>query len=284
MSKITKRIRIYNDYAFKWTDVCSMRIAYIDRGQDDKPGTEAVTKERFDEIRKGVRDGTIIGIPVYALYKEDEFLQVKTSPFIGEENTELSGYAYYLEPPRGRDPWAAPRALVKYVKEFNLYLSLEVYKFSVEDVRTDVWVNQTTGETKEHETCTTHYTFGGFFGSDPNTNGMCAHLRGLLEAGYVFTDAYAQPLPSAVDPSKGLGKWDAYTVVLRYPDYVGYTGEVSRYYTAHIIAGSPQEAVAHARDEAQKTIFAPLRPPHAFSVVKIFVGHVEEIEWPRTED
>jgi len=118
-------------------------------------GTENVTKERLDEIRDGIRDGSLIGMPVFAYVHSGATIKAaETNPFHCPWDSGQSGFVYCtvakgieefgtkrdqlnMKEGKVRKGTAAMRAktlkcLIGEVETFDQYLQGDVYGYIIE--------------------------------------------------------------------------------------------------------------------------------------------------------
>jgi hypothetical protein len=101
-------------------------------------GTEAVSKDRLDEIAAGIEDGSLIGLPVYAYVHSGA--TISTSPFGCRWDSGQSGFVY-CSASDAEDEWAgdphfranALRVLQGEVETFDQYLRGDVYGYTITD-------------------------------------------------------------------------------------------------------------------------------------------------------
>lgn len=106
-------------------------------------GTEGISDDRFNEICRQVRDGELIGIPVYAYVHSGASIKAAwTNPFGCPWDSGQSGWAYCskqraisefgnkIMTKKVRE--AAIKCLIGEVETFNMYLNGEVYGWIVE--------------------------------------------------------------------------------------------------------------------------------------------------------
>lgn len=152
MSNIAKTIQINDRVVIKieydtdsespanWDNVG--QITYNGRGRHCL-GTEGISNDRFDEICRQVRDGELIGIPVYAYVHSGSSIKAAwTNPFGCPWDSGQSGWAYCTKEraiaefgskimtKKVRE--AAIKCLIGEVETFNMYLNGEVYGWIVE--------------------------------------------------------------------------------------------------------------------------------------------------------
>lgn len=189
---ITKRIRLIHDEDYQW-DVDCADIAYLDRSRYCL-GTEGVSEERMDEIRDGIADGTLIGLPVYAYVHTGA--TISTTPYSCPWDSGRSGYVYMTaDDAKG---WSTTddviKALEGIVTSYDTYMQGECYYFVVEEEVSSTWVNKETGE-EETRTEWNHLdSCSGFLGADPKENGIEDYVKEYLAQGFVYTDEEGDPL------------------------------------------------------------------------------------------
>jgi hypothetical protein len=106
-------------------------------------GTEAVSKDRLDEIAAGIEDGSLIGLPVYAYVHSGA--TISTSPFGCRWDSGQCGFVY-CSASDAEDEWAgdshfranALRVLQGEVETFDQYLRGDVYGYTITDKDGDV--------------------------------------------------------------------------------------------------------------------------------------------------
>lgn len=190
---ISLRIRIIHDTDYQWDDDCGINIAYMKRSRVCL-GTEAVTKERMDEIRDGIADETLVGLPVFAYVHSGA--TISTSAFGDRWDSGRSGIVYMsAEDADGwKDKDSILKALEGYVKSFDTYLQGEAYGFIVEEKQEHVWTCDSTGEKETVVTWEEHDSCWGFLGHDPKENGIEDYVSEYLKQGYVYTDEEGEPI------------------------------------------------------------------------------------------
>jgi hypothetical protein len=209
MNEITKRIRICHDQYYEWDDMDTVHIAYLKKSRYCL-GTEAVTEERMAEIQEGIDNGSLIGCTVYAYVHSGSTIAV--TPFSCPWDSGRSGFVYMDR--KDAVGWAgrskktkksthkvltkkdadmALRACEGIVRSFAQYLEGDIWGFIAEDRVTKTWTRPdgTPGEEDDWEEVDSCW---GFFGDDPEKNGIKEHVLGLLEEGYVFTNEKGEPL------------------------------------------------------------------------------------------
>lgn len=106
-------------------------------------GTERVSRDRLDEIAEGIKDGSLIGLPVFAYVHGAA--TISTSPFSCPWDSGQCGFVY-CKASDAEDEWAgdphfranAIRALSGEVKTFDQYLRGDVYGYTITDKDGDV--------------------------------------------------------------------------------------------------------------------------------------------------
>ncbi|MFA7254343.1 MAG: hypothetical protein WC107_07410 [Patescibacteria group bacterium] len=196
---ITKRIRICHDANYQWEDDC-IHIAYLSKSRECL-GTEAVTRERMDEIRNSIADGSLFGLPVYAYVHSGATISL--SPFDDRWDSGQSGFIY-LTKEEAEEIWGEEDTEVRKaaiqsnfqgsVKAFAQYLEGDTWGFVAEE-QVELTGQRSDGTTVEHDEWVEVDSCWGFLGSDPKENGMMDHVDTLIEEeGYVFTDEKGEPL------------------------------------------------------------------------------------------
>lgn len=185
------RIIIMKDYTHEWKDVCGIRIAYVGKRYPSTKlipltdlGSERVTQERLDEIRDGIQQGRILGLPTYTYWNPGATQEISTTPFPTAEYNYECGYVYFVVPIPEYNVSRALKGLRKYVSGFNDYITGQVYSFTIEERVRHTWVNRTTLEEEERDRWIELDKVGGFWGSNLYTNGMLPLIGKYLEQGY----------------------------------------------------------------------------------------------------
>lgn len=143
------RVRIVSDpepmSPAEWDNVGA--IAYLERSHYVL-GTEGVSQDRMDEIATGLRDGSLIGMPVYAYVHSGATIwtgETRGWPFDCPWDSGMSGFVY-CTPERALEACGKPgqkrvtkrireqaiACLRAEVKQFDMYLTGDVYGFIVE--------------------------------------------------------------------------------------------------------------------------------------------------------
>lgn len=118
-------------------------------------GDERVSEDRMDEIRDGIADGTLIGLPVYAYIHSG--VTLSTKPFGCRFDSGQCGFAYCTpedviaeygaDAPEHRA--SALATLGNEVAAWAQYLAGEVYGYQIERLEDDEW--------KHVDSCWGHY-------------------------------------------------------------------------------------------------------------------------------
>lgn len=162
----TLRIRIEQDTdpesPGEWDNVG--KIAY--RSSRETLGTENVSSERLDEISAGIRDGSLIGLPVYAFVHSGS--TIATTPFNCPWDSGQSGFVYCTKEKAikefGKKVFTAEvreqalKCLQGEVEAFAQYLEGDIYGVIVERVIRDKDGDETDTETLD--------SCWGFYGLD----------------------------------------------------------------------------------------------------------------------
>lgn len=162
----TLRVRIEQDTdAQSPEDWCNLgQIAYSSSRK--YLGTENVSRERLMEISKGIEDGSLIGMPVYAFVHGGS--TIRTYPFNCPWDSGQSGFVYCTKEKaikefgkkvltvKARE--MALKCLNLEVEAFNQYLEGDVYGVIVERVKRDEDGDEV--DTEELDSC------WGFYGLD----------------------------------------------------------------------------------------------------------------------
>lgn len=99
-------------------------------------GTECVSQDRLQEIADGIKDGSLIGLSVYAYVHGAA--TISTSPFSCSWDSGQSGFVYCTKK-QAREEWGddyevnARRVLRGEVKTFDQYLRGDVYGYTITD-------------------------------------------------------------------------------------------------------------------------------------------------------
>jgi hypothetical protein len=150
-------------------------------------GTEHVSRERLDEIAAGIRDGSLIGLPVCAYIHGGA--TIRTTPFSCPWDSGQSGFVYTTREKAVKE--FGKKRLTKAVIEktlnrlrseveaFDQYLTGDVYGFIVERVIRDGDGDEV--DTEELDSC------WGFYGheyavAEGTAAGLCEYRRAWREA------------------------------------------------------------------------------------------------------
>jgi hypothetical protein len=200
------RIRIVQDYDYRWEtdDYDEVKIAYL-RSAREGYGTEGVTRDRMDEIRDGLENGSLVGLPVYVYSHSGATM--RTTPFSCPRDSGQSGFVYMTkQTARG---WGksktrltkatkakALEACRSLVKSYDQYLTGDVWGYvidkAVEDpLRPGEQMLDENDDPVYDENDDPVYDEGedscwGFLGHDWKTNGM--DLEYWLDKGYVIEE------------------------------------------------------------------------------------------------
>jgi hypothetical protein len=104
-------------------------------------GTECVSQDRLQEIADGIKDGSLIGLPVYAYVHSGE--TISTRPFSCPWDSGQSGFVYCTKE-QAQKEWGddheanALRVLRGEVETFDQYLRGDVYGYTITDKDGDV--------------------------------------------------------------------------------------------------------------------------------------------------
>ena len=142
----TLRIRIEYDTESEspanWDNVG--QITYR-KGARNVLGTEAVDMDRFEEIELGIKNGTLIGLPVYAYVHSGA--TIATTPFSCPWDSGRSGWVYCTREAAVKEfgkkictaavRQSALKRMEGEVDTFDQYLRGEVYGYIVERVERD---------------------------------------------------------------------------------------------------------------------------------------------------
>lgn len=119
-------------------------IAYLKSARTTL-GTERVGTDRMDEISKGIRDGSLLGLPVYAYVHSGS--TIATTPFSCQWDSGPSGFVYCTKEEAinefGKKVLTAKckikalQYLAGEVETFDQYIKGEVYGYVVERVKLD---------------------------------------------------------------------------------------------------------------------------------------------------
>jgi len=175
---MTKRIRIVPDNNYQWDYDDDIEIAYSAKSRYCL-GTEAMTPERMAKIRDGIRFGDLVGLPVFAYVHSGVVLS--TTEFDDPWDSGWSGFVY------SKDKSTTHNQLRGYLATFNQYLAGDVWGFVAEEL-VEMTGQREDGTTVKREKWIEVDSCWGFFGSDPETNGMKEPVETLLKRGYVWTD------------------------------------------------------------------------------------------------
>lgn len=138
------------------------KIAYI-KGGSYVLGDEAVSRERMDEIKEGLEDGSLIGAPIFA-YVHGEATISMGSGFSCPWDSGQSGFVY-TERKKALEEFSTEEAVLECleseVKIFDNYLRGDVFG----------WVVEKNGE--EVDSC------WGFYGTD-DIGYMVDEMRGVV--------------------------------------------------------------------------------------------------------
>lgn len=159
----TLRVRVeYDNHAESpgdWDNVG--QIAYC--SSRETLGTENVSRDRLDEIRDGIRDGSLIGMPVYAYVHSGA--TIATTPFSCPWDSGQSGFVYCTKEKAieefgkkivtAKVRAKALKCLAGEVETFDQYITGQVYGFIVERVTRDEDGDEV--DTEELDSCWGHY-------------------------------------------------------------------------------------------------------------------------------
>ena len=117
------------------------QIAYCSNGYT--LGTERVSRDRLDEIAQGIKDGSLIGLPVYAYIHSG--VTISTGAFSCPWDSGQCGFVYCTRK-QAIAEWGdtpdcetnALRILRGEVKTFDQYLRGDVYGYTITDKDGDV--------------------------------------------------------------------------------------------------------------------------------------------------
>lgn len=129
-------------------------------------GTEAVSPDRLDEIRDGIKSGALIGLPVFAyIHSGVVIAAARSNPFQCPWDSGQSGFVYCTREDAIKEfgkkrltkfvRELALRCLVGEVETFSQYLSGDVYGYIVERVIRDEYGDE--DGTEELEACWGYY-------------------------------------------------------------------------------------------------------------------------------
>lgn len=131
---ITARIEYDTDVQPPHEDMDMVgRIAYLARSREVL-GSEEVSLDRMDEIAEGIRDGSLVGLPVYAYVHGGS--TIRTSPFNDPWDSGQTGFVYCTKERAVAEcgsAEAALKCLEGEVSTFDDYLRGNVYGYVVED-------------------------------------------------------------------------------------------------------------------------------------------------------
>lgn len=159
----TLRVRIEYDNDSggpgEWDNVG--QIAYC--SSRETLGTERVSRERLDEISAGIRDGSLIGLPVFAYVHSGA--TIRCAPFSCPWDSGQSGFVYCTKEKAiaefgnkiltAKARAQALKCLAGEVETFDQYLTGQVYGFIVERVIRDEDGDEV--DTEELDSCWGHY-------------------------------------------------------------------------------------------------------------------------------
>lgn len=123
-------------------------------------GTEAVSRDRLDEIRDGIENGVLVGLPVFAyIHGVVTITAAESNPFQCPWDSGQSGFVYCTRGDAIKEfgkkqltksvRERALKCLVDEVETFNQYLNGNVYGYIVERVTSD--------DVEELEACWGYY-------------------------------------------------------------------------------------------------------------------------------
>lgn len=171
----TLRVRIEYDNDSggpgEWDNVG--QIAYC--SSRETLGTERVSRDRLDEIRNGIRDGSLIGMPVYAYVHSGATIScgrklrdgtlIPGNPFSCPWDSGQSGFVYCTKEKAieefgkkivtAKVRAKALKCLAGEVETFDQYITGQVYGFIVERVIRDEDGDEV--DTEELDSCWGHY-------------------------------------------------------------------------------------------------------------------------------
>lgn len=110
------------------------QIAYLKRSSYTL-GTEAVSKERMDEIAEGIKDGSLVGLPIYAYVHGGATIRAG-EPFSCQWDSGMSGFAYCTKDVAITECGSVEKALGVIrgeVEIFDAYLTGDVFGYVLED-------------------------------------------------------------------------------------------------------------------------------------------------------
>ena len=113
-------------------------------------GTENVSRDRLDEIARGIRDGSLIGMPVWAYVHSGVTIKAAyTNPFSCPWDSGQSGFVYTTKEKAIKEfgktiltkkvREQALKCLVSEVETFDQYLTGDVYGYIIEEFVEDEW-------------------------------------------------------------------------------------------------------------------------------------------------
>ena len=137
----TLRIRIeYDTESESPADCYNLGKITYRSGARNVLGTEAIDTERFEEIARGIENGTLIGLPVYAYVHSGS--TIATTPFHCQWDSGRSGWVYCTREAAVKEfgkkvctaavKEKAMKCLRGEVDTFDQYLRGEVYGYIVE--------------------------------------------------------------------------------------------------------------------------------------------------------
>lgn len=136
-------------------------IAYLNSARTTL-GTERVSTDRMDEISQGIRDGSLIGKPVYAYVHSGS--TISTTPFSCQWDSGPSGFVYCTKDEAVSEEvkkilTAEVKAkalgwLENLVETFDQYIKGEVFGFVIERIALDADGEEST---EEVDSCWGHY-------------------------------------------------------------------------------------------------------------------------------
>ena len=156
-------------------------IYALARAADDAlPSWGDATDDEIDRA-KGVFEAHYLSLPLY-LY-DHSGITMRTTPFSCPWDSGQVGFIY-VSRAKAAEEWGADyidarvlACLVSEVEEYDQYLTGDVYGYEIEEAESFEKKSLKTGFTEELDEWTDYARCGGFYGGDPEKNGMLYNVE-----------------------------------------------------------------------------------------------------------